>query len=164
VFAMEVASGSSGDVDLSGSKVVLHFELPGDFLSGIDKAKLYVDPAATDDQRREIDAIFHGEKGGLWAGMKEAIKEWLPTQVVPIDIAFGDSPSARVNGIGEVSLQMIKAPDGKIAKLADAPLLAMFAMPQAELAFGHGTKFSDPDLRSWESLGEGSIAHASWSG
>src|SRR5437763_1758559 len=40
VFGMEIAEGSGG-VNLSGAKIVMHFELPGDFISGIDKAKLY---------------------------------------------------------------------------------------------------------------------------
>ena len=46
VFGMEVTEGDSDGVDLSGAKLVMHFELPGDFMSGIDKAKLYFDRAS----------------------------------------------------------------------------------------------------------------------
>jgi len=35
--------------------------------------------------------------------------------------------------------------------------LAAFSMASENLAFAHGTKFSDPDLRSWESLGSGGV-------
>ena len=48
VFGMEVTEGDSDGVDLSGAKIVMHFELPGDFLGGIDKAKLYLDPSVSD--------------------------------------------------------------------------------------------------------------------
>src|SRR5947209_20165595 len=84
VFGMEIAEGSGG-VNLSGAKIVMHFELPGDFISGIDKAKLYFDPSVTDAQRSQLDSIFHGEQGGLWGGMREAIKEWLRSTVAKID-------------------------------------------------------------------------------
>jgi hypothetical protein len=120
VFAITIAEGESEGVDLGGARMLLHFELPGDFVSGIDKAKLYVDTSTSEDQRREIDAIFHGERGGLWEGMKEAIGQWLPTQVTKVTIDHGESPNAQ------------------------------------------GTRFSDPDMRAWESLGEATMCTAEW--
>ena len=90
----------------------MHFELPGDFLGGIDKAKLYLDPSVSDAQRAEIDAIFHGEKGGLWAGIRESIKEWLPSAVAKIGFGGADAPGVTVEGIGQVVLQPIKAEEG----------------------------------------------------
>jgi hypothetical protein len=44
-FGIQILKGSSDGVDLSGARLVMHFELPGDFLGGIDKAKLYLDPS-----------------------------------------------------------------------------------------------------------------------
>jgi hypothetical protein len=157
VFGMEVVEGSADGVDLSGSKVVMHFELPGDFLGGIDKAKLYLDPSVPDAQRAEIDAIFHGEKGGLWGGMREAIKEWLPSTVAKIDITGGDAPGVKVEGIGQVVLAPIKAEDGAPAVIMGAPVIRAFGMKSENLAYAQGTSFSDPDLRSWESLGAGGV-------
>jgi hypothetical protein len=162
-FGIEIASGNSDDVDLSGAKIVLHFELPGDFLGGIDKAKLYVDEAVSADQRRELDAIFHGEKGGMWGGMKETIGQWLPTTVTKIEMHDGDTPGTTVAGVGQIALQPIKTEDGRVAKISDAPILAAFAIDHEDLAFAHGTKFSDPDMREWESLGQGGVAQAVWS-
>jgi len=144
--------------------MALHFELPGDFVSGIDKAKLYVDESTSDEQRREIDAIFHGEKGGLWGGMKEAIGQWLPTTVTKVTMQNGDSPSTTIAGVGQITLQPIKSENGKTTRLSDAPVLGAFAIGYEDLAFGNGTKFSDPDMREWESLGQGGVAQATWSG
>jgi hypothetical protein len=85
VFGMEVAEGDGDGVDLSGAKIVMHFELRGNFICGIDKAKLYFDPSVSDAQRSQLDATFHGEKGGLWGGMRGTIKQWLPSTVAKID-------------------------------------------------------------------------------
>lgn len=164
LFLLDVTEGKSGDVDLSGAKLLLHFELPGDFLSGIDKGKLVYDTAVSDSQRSELDAIFHGERGGMWAGMKEAIKEWLPSSSAKIDFRDGDSPGATIEGIGEVVLQPTMSPDGKRTTISDAPVLAAFQIGRMGVASGIGTKLSDPDLRSWESLGQGSTFETEWSG
>lgn len=164
VFGMRVTEGNSDGVDLSGAKLVMHFELPGDFLSGIDKAKLYIDPSVSDEQRAELDAIFHGEKGGLWGGMREMIKEWLPSSVAAVEFTDGDSPGVTVEGVGQVVLQPIKLEDGTPATIANTPVMAAFDMASENLAFAQGTSFSDPDLRSWESLGQGGTASTVWSG
>ena len=158
VFGMEVTEGDSDGVDLSGAKIVMHFELPGDFLGGIDKAKLYLDPSVSDAQRTEIDSIFHGEKGGLWGGMREAIKEWLPSTVARISFGGADSPGVTVEGFGQVVLQPITAEEGGApAQIVGAPVIHSFGMMSENIAFAHGSKFSDPDLRSWESLGAGGV-------
>lgn len=164
VFGIEVTEGNSGGVDLSGAKLVLHFELPGDFLSGIDKAKLYLDPSLSEAQRTELDAIFHGEKGGLWGGMRETIKEWLPSSVAAIKITNGNSPGLTVEGVGQVVLQPITAEDGTPTQISGAPLMAAFSIASETLSFAQGTSFSDPDMRSWESLGQGGVANAVWAG
>lgn len=166
VFGMEVAEGEAEGVDLSGAKIVMHFELPGDFLGGIDKAKLYFDPSVSDAQRSQLDSIFHGDKGGLWAGMRGAINEWLPSSVAKVDFGGPDAPGVTVEGVGQVVLQPIETEDGDRATISDAPLLHSFGLKSENLAFAQGTSFADPDLRSWESLGAGGIVPdlVEWSG
>lgn len=159
ILAFDVTGGKSDGVDLKGSKVVMHFELPGDFLGGIDKAKLYID--ANEDQTAALTSIFHGERGGLWEGMKGAIKQWLPSQATKVEFMGGSG--VKVPGVGEITLEMIKNEDGNVATLTNAPVLGAFQIGTAELAFASGG-FSDPDLRSWESLGEGSTARVDWKG
>lgn len=164
ILALNVSEGESEGVDLSGTKVVIHVELLGDFLGGIEKAKLYVDPAASDEQRREIDAIFHGEKGGVWGGMKEAIGAWLPTTFTKVEFTNGSSPGVTVESAGEVHVQPITTEDGAGVTITNAPILGALGIGSANLGFGTGTKFSDPDMRSWESLGHGTTIAVEWSG
>lgn len=135
VFGMEVAEGA-GD--------------------GVDKAKLYFDPSVSEAQRSQLDAIFHGERGGLWGGMREAIKQWLPSSVAKIDFGGADAPGVTVE-VGKVVLQPIKAEHGPPAMIADAPVIRAFGMKSEHLAYAQGTSFADPELRSWESLGAGGI-------
>jgi hypothetical protein len=158
VFGINITSGSSEGVDLSGMNIAIQFELPGDFLSGIDKARLYVDPSASDEQRAELDAVFHGERGGLWGGMKEAIKEWLPTKVTGITLDFSDTPGLTLDGVGQVTLQPISLEDGTPTTLENAPILGAFSIGSEHLAYAQGSSLSDPDLRAWESLGQGGVA------
>jgi len=157
VFGMEIAEGNGDGVDLAGAKLVMHFELQGDFISGIDKAKLYFDPSVSEAQRSQLDSIFHGEQGGLWGGMREAINEWLPSTVAKIDFGSDDAPGVTVEGIGKVTLQPINAEDGAPAMIADAPVIRAFGMKSEHLAYAQGTSFADPELRPWESLGAGGI-------
>ena len=39
---------------------------------GQGTARLYLDDQASPDQRRELEAVFSGQKGGLWKG------SWVP--------------------------------------------------------------------------------------
>ncbi len=157
VFVLEVAEGQADEVDLAGAKAVVHFELAGDFLSGIDKARMYYDNGVGDAQRTELDAIFHGEKGGVWGGLREAISEWLPSKVAAINIGGPDGPGATVEGIGQLVFQPITNEAGSPTVISNAPLFGAFAIPSEQLGFTQGTKFSDPDMREWESLGAGGM-------
>ena len=89
--------------------------------------------------------------------MREAIKEWLPSATAKIEFSDGKAPGVKVEGVGQVVLQPIKAEDGAPATIMDAPVIRAFGMKSENLAYAQGTSFSDPDLRSWESLGAGGV-------
>jgi hypothetical protein len=67
-----------------------------------------------------------------------------------------------IDGIGQITLQPIVGEDGTPARITGAPVLGAFSVPSEDLAFATGTSFSDPDMRSSESLGQGGTAHAVW--
>jgi hypothetical protein len=161
MFGMRITEGSSEGVDLSGASIAAQFELPGDFVSGIDKAKMYYDPSLSETQRAELDAIFHGERGGLWGGLKEAIKEWLPSTVTKVEVS---DLSTQIEGVGDIVLSPIKLEDGTQTKIVNAPTLVAFGFIEENLAYATGSKFADPDLRSWESLGHGGTSKVVWTG
>jgi hypothetical protein len=139
------------------------FDLPGDFVSGNFTTRLYLGDAASADQRRELEAIMGGQKGGAFAALAGMIAKSLPTQTTSISVTGGDSPSVTVGSVGRMSLARLKAGSGKQTTINDAMLLETFGMPSEELARGDGSQWSDPDMRSWQSGGAGGVGRFSLS-
>ena len=73
-------------------------EWPANFYAGGGRARLYIGETATEDQRRELEAIFSGRKSGhlesLWGA---AIDEWLPTKVAKVAFSWGEKPTAIIS-------------------------------------------------------------------
>jgi hypothetical protein len=161
-LGFSIDSGSSNGVDLAGTKLVLHGELPGDFMGGIDKALLYLDESSSQQQRDELEAIFQGKRGGVWEGVAGMIGHFLPSKTVRVEVTGGDSPRVKVGDLVDISLNRMKGEGGTQTVLVNAPLAAGFAVDTQELATATGSA-SDPDLRSWETLGYGAAVPFNWS-
>jgi hypothetical protein len=159
----DIEQGNSDGVNLAASRVVMAFEMPGDFLGGNLTARLYLSDAATADQRRELEAIFGGQKGGAFAAMAGMIVKVLPTQTTSISFSGGDSPSVTIGNVGRINLARVKAQSGKQTTINNAMVFDMFGIPSDDLARGDGSQWSDPDLRSWQSGGQGGIGRFSLS-
>jgi hypothetical protein len=121
VLGYQVDRGDCEGVNLGGAKVVLTADWPGNFFAGDATARLYIDGAANTDQRRELEAIFTGKKGGLLEPLFDAVvAKWLPTQVTGIDIRWGDNPSVTVGSVGQAKLTPLKDQAGRPTKVAGA--------------------------------------------
>src|SRR6266508_6182241 len=104
----DVEQGNSDGVDLAGSRAVMAFDLPGDFVSGNFTTRLYLSDAATADQRRELEAILSGQKGGAFGVLASMIVKAIPSQTTSISISRGDSPSVVVGNVGRINLAPVK--------------------------------------------------------
>jgi len=162
-LSLEMQEGASNGVNLGGCKVVWRIDLPGDFVGGNGTARLYIDEAATADQRRELEAIFTGKQGGPWAVVSTLVTTWLPTQIVQITIEGADNPTVTVGNVGQVTLQRIRDAAGHPTQVLNAPALGAFQIDSADLAYSHGTQLSDPDMRHWQGGGSGSTGAFRWS-
>lgn len=159
VFGFDIREGNSDGVNLGGSKVVFTAIWPGNFFGGNGTGRLYIDEGANTDQRRELEAIFSGKKGGPLEGLFGAIiSKWLPAQATKINIQWGDKPSLNVGSVGQAQLQPMKDPSGRPTKVQGAAALAGFQMESMDLASSKGSRWSDPDLRAWE--GDSGTLHA----
>ena len=156
-LAFDFQRGNSDGTDLAGTKAVIAFDMPGDFLGGNLTTRLYMSDAATADQRRELEAIMGGQKGGAFGAMAAMIVKALPTQTTSISFSGGDNPSVTVGNVGRITLVPVKTQSGKPTTINDAPIFEMFGVASDELARGDGSRWSDPDLRNWQSGGQGGI-------
>lgn len=159
----DIERGQSDGVDLDGRKTVWLLDLPKDFASGNGTARLYIDDGANAAQRRELEAIFTGKKGGPWATISTLVTTWLPTETAKVSVEWGDSPSVKVGTVGEVKLQSLRDEAGRQAKIVNAPALGAFQVESADLFRSDGTRFADPKMRAWQSGGSGSMSSFSWS-
>jgi hypothetical protein len=159
----DIQQGNSDGVNLSGTRTALAFDLPGDFFGGNGTGRLYIGDSANPDQRRELEAVFSGQKGGAFAALGGVLSKVLPTQTANIDVSLGESPTAKIGSIGQFTLQRVKTQDGKQTTVVNAPLNASFGMETSNLARGDGSSWSDPELRNWQSGGTGSISRFSLS-
>src|SRR2546425_13348041 len=77
--------GKLAGFDAGGRKSVLAAVWPDNFLGGKGPARLYLDDQASPDQRRELEAVFSRQRGGLLEGLMGAvITQWLPAQTARI--------------------------------------------------------------------------------
>ena len=162
-WVLQIDRGNSDGLDLSGVNVAIHVQLPGDFVSGVEAARLYLDEATTPDQRRELEAIFTGDKGGVWENLQAFIGKWLPPMVTTIKIDAGDPPSYAIGDFGIGKFERLKTESGKQAKVIDPPVPALLGIATMELARADGSSWSDPEMRQWQSLGYGVVAPFNWS-
>lgn len=143
-----IERGESSGIDLSGTTAAMSYVMPGDFLGGGGTARTYIGDTADPDQRRELEAIFGGERGGAF-GAYDATITMLPIQTVSISIVLGDQPSATVGGIAQITLRRYKTQSGKQTTLANAEYVEHFGVTEEELCDATGSHWSDPDMRAW---------------
>ena len=150
-FGYDIDEGSSDGVDLGGCQVALAFEWPGNFFEGNGSARLYVDESASAEQRRELETIFTGKKGGPLEAVWEAvITKWLPTQATSVDIQWGDKPALRVGDVGRATLSPLKDQSGQPTQVKGAAAQAALGIEQMDLASAVGSRWSDAELRAFD--------------
>ena len=151
IFGFEVEAGNADGIDLAGGKVVFMAHWPGNFFAGNGRARLFIDDAASAEQRRELEAIFSGKKGGLPEGLFGAvISSWHPARIGKVQIEWGHNPKVRVAGVGGAKLKPFKDAAGKSATLSGAAAQGAFQIESMVLAQGSESSWSDPDLGDWK--------------
>jgi hypothetical protein len=150
-LVFDIQRGTADGVDLAGKKIALAVEWPGDFWSGNGKARLYIDESATAGQRKELEAIFSGKKGGFFEPLLSGVvSTWLPARLTRLTVQHGEIPSATVGDVGRVSMRGLKDGAGKPTLIEGAAAQAAFQIDRMQVASSKGSRWSDPDLRQWE--------------
>jgi hypothetical protein len=162
-LGFDIHRGNSDGVDLSGTKVVLAAEWPGNFFGGNGTARLYLEEDATPEQRRELEAIFSGKKGGLFEALFGAvISKWLSTETTKIEMGWDASPFLRVGNVGQANLTPLKDATGRPTRVEGAAAMAAFQFASMDLASSKGSHWTDPNLRQWQG-DSGTLHQFNWS-
>ncbi len=162
-IVFDVRDGNSDGVDLSGRTVVLLADWPGDFWAGNGTVRLYLDERATPEQRRALEAIFSGRQGGPMEAVSAAvISKWLPAQTAAIEVNWGDTTTATVGEVGQITSQRLKNEAGQPATVQGAAAMAAFQLERLEVARTAGSRWADPEMRRWDA-DSGTMGAFDWS-
>lgn len=144
----EIEDGQSEGVDLSGRTVMMLVDFPGPTMfDGNGTARVYLDDEVSDDQVRELSAIFQGQKGGMFEVIGGLMSKWLPVEKTSIRVSRdGDVVTANLGSVGEVTSTALRDDQGNGFGLRGGGFIGGFGMEEAELAPSAGTRLSDPDM------------------
>ena len=162
-IAFRTRDGSSDGVPLGGRTIVFAVDFPGPTLfDGNATARLYIDESATADQRRELEAICSGRKGGPMATVASLVSKWLPARSAKIDVAdSGDTIVLSVGDAGRLESRRLRDPQGQGFTLRGGGFVSGLGMQEVDLA-STGSRWTDPDLRRFETK-SGARGEFSWS-
>jgi hypothetical protein len=162
-IAFRTREGNSDGVALGGRTVVFAVDFPGPTLfDGNATARLYVDEGANADQRRELEAICSGQKGGPMATIAPLIAKWLPARSAKIDVADeGDAITVKVGDAGRVESRRLRDPQGQGFTLRGGGFVSGLGMEEVDLA-PSGSRWTDPDLRQFQTK-SGARGEFTWS-
>ena len=108
-WAIRFEAGRAGGVDLAGVDAVVVYEAPQVMVDGGWKQVIIVSDRAEAGQRRAIEEIIAGKRGGPWEVLARFVSDALPTRAAPVRIE--DAPerkSVTITGILEGAVQAIR--------------------------------------------------------
>ena len=162
-----IQNGSVDGVDLKGRDVVLAVDFPGPtILDGNATFRLYVDEAVDESQRKELESIFQGKRGGPMEMISSLASKWLPTQSTKIEInEDGNNMTVTVGNFGKMKYGELKNESGRTMTLQGAGFATAFGMDDQTFALApSASQWSDPDLPHQFSTKSGVMANFSWRG
>jgi hypothetical protein len=162
-----IQNGSVDGIDLRGRDIVVLFDFPGPtILDGNATSRLYIDEAADERQRKELEAIFQGKRGGPMEMISSLTSKWLPTQSTKIEISDDvNNITVTVGGFGSMKYGELKNESGRTMTLQGAGFASAFGMDDETFALApSASQWSDPDLPHQFSTKSGVMANFTWSG
>jgi hypothetical protein len=87
LLAFHVEDGEVDGLDVGGTTVAMLADTPGQMTDGGWRVGVFLDQAASDEQREALTAVFSGQQGGPAALFAPLIGEMLGIEVVPIEFA-----------------------------------------------------------------------------
>jgi hypothetical protein len=117
-----IQEGASDGVTLDGCVLVVAADYPGPtLLDGKGTGRIYIDEKSTPDQRRALERIFRGERGGPMAIIAGLIDNWLPNQYPAIEVQEDDDTvTATVGHFGHIRSDLLRSEAGDLMTMQHA--------------------------------------------
>jgi hypothetical protein len=162
-----IQNGGVDGTDLKERDVVVALDFPGPTMyDGNATSRLYIDEAANENQRKELENVFQGRKGGPMQILSQLISKWLPTHSTKIDINDnGNNLTAAVGSFGKIKSEQLKNESGRTMTLEGAGFASTFQMENETFALAPSdSHWSDPDLPHQFSTRSGAVSKFNWRG
>ena len=104
-LVLDIGEGHKDDIDLSGVKVAAFYTIPDKPSSGNWQIGFIVDTGASEEQASALEAIFTGKDGGPWGEFAGLFGTYLGLERARITFSDGETPSASVEGHGELAFE-----------------------------------------------------------
>lgn len=120
--AYKFTDGQINGIDVSGLSVVAVVHIPGNVLAPQSwKLAMFIDNAASPEQRDAIVDAYSGNLGGPLADLSQLIGETVAVESVPIvhDVVDGRGV-LRIDGMLEAEMEPYRGADGTITTLRDS--------------------------------------------
>lgn len=108
-WAIRFEGGRAGEVDLAGVDVVVVYETPQVMVDGGWKQVIIVSDRATGAQRRAVEEILTGMRGGPWEILARFVGDGRPTRIARIRIEEAPGrKSVTVKGVLKGAVEAIR--------------------------------------------------------
>lgn len=165
-FLFRVREGSSDGIIFGARTVVVTAHWPGPTLyDGNGTARVYLDEKTNADQRRELEAIFQGKKGGPMEIIGSLVAKWLPTQTTRIEVREeGGTLTATVGSFGHVKSQRLKDEAGRPVTMKNAGFASALQFDDLTMELAPSdSRWSDPDMPLQFVTKSGAVSALKWS-
>jgi hypothetical protein len=162
---VRIRHGSSEGINLDGRVVALSYDFPGPtFFEGDATARLYIDEATTVDQRRELEAIFQGQRGGPLEPLNALISQWLSPMTARIELQEeGDTLIATVDGIGQYQSHRLKDESGRPTTVQHAGFASTLQFDNSVIEVApSSSRWADPDMPRRFETKSGAVGTFTW--
>ncbi len=144
-WAVRVAEGEAGGVDLSGAMAVVAFSSPKVMIEGGWKQIILLNEADPPGKRGKLESILKGEQGGPWGVLARFVAERLPTRAVPIVMEDeGKTKRVKVDGLLDAYVEAIPGRDKSVPVTLENMFNQIHA-PKQVVARG-STSFDEPGI------------------
>ncbi|HLZ68979.1 MAG TPA: DUF1326 domain-containing protein [Dehalococcoidia bacterium] len=121
VLAFHIDRGAADGLDLAGLTAVIALQADGPMAEGKGRRELYLDAAASGQQRETLEAIFSGKAGGPPEAVSGLAPEYLGAHSARIEFGMdGETRTLRIDGFGEQSVSGLPGFAGSTMVLTNA--------------------------------------------